>query len=327
MVNDMGKKTRKILIIVLSIALLASLGVIGYELTEYKKGGDEYQKAEELAGIPDLADVDVSATDASATDAATGTDTQGNVVWVDSYADALRSMDLSALKKVNSDVKGWIYIPNTVISYPLVHGPERASTFYLSHTWSGDSSIVGAIFIEPANSGSLGNFNTVIYGHNMNNGSMFGTLKNFKSQSYWKSHKNIYINTDAGSRCYQIFAAYEVSTQGTTYQISFSGDQSKQEFIDYCLKQSLISTGVKPGVNDNIITLSTCTGHGHATRWVVQAVLKNTAPAASAAPVTPVASASPTPSTDTDIAESPVVTESVSPSVEVPEPSETQPLS
>ena len=81
---------------------------------------------------------------------------------------------------------------------------------------------------------------------------------------------------------YEIFAAYEVSTAGATYQIGFSGDQSKQAFIDYCLEQSVIDTGIIPTVYDRILTLSTCTGNGHATRWVVQAVLKGVAPSDSA---------------------------------------------
>ena len=89
----------------------------------------------------------------------------------------------------------------------------------------------------------------------------------------------MYITDDAGSRKYEIFAAYEVSTDGSTYQISFSGDESKQTFISYCLDKSVIETGITPTVHDRILTLSTCTGSGHATRWVVQAVLKGEAPA------------------------------------------------
>lgn len=93
----------------------------------------------------------------------------------------------------------------------------------------------------------------------------------------------MYITDDNGSHKYEIFAAYEVSTAGTTYQIGFSGDASKQAFLDYCLGQSVIDTGITPTVHDKILTLSTCTGNGHATRWVVQARLKGVAPSDSAA--------------------------------------------
>ena len=99
----------------------------------------------------------------------------------------------------------------------------------------------------------------------------------------------MYITDDNGSHKYEIFAAYEVSTTGTTYQLGFSGDASKQAFIDYCLAQSVIDTGITPTVYDRVLTLSTCTGNGHATRWVDQAVLKCVAPsdAAQKAPAEP----------------------------------------
>ena len=88
----------------------------------------------------------------------------------------------------------------------------------------------------------------------------------------------MYITNDAGSHQYEIFAAYEVSTAGETYRLQFADTQARQDFIDYCLDQSVIDTGVVPNTYDRILTLSTCTGNGHATRWVVQAVLRGEAP-------------------------------------------------
>ena len=138
---------------------------------------------------------------------------------------------------------------------------------------------MGAIFVEASNSGDLTDFNTVIYGHNMNNGSMFGTLKKSKSLDYFRKHPYVYLTTDAGSARYEIFAAYEVATDGETYRLGFGSDSAKQAFLDYCVGQSVIDTGVTPQVWDRIITLSTCTGRGHETRWVVQARLPGEAPA------------------------------------------------
>ena len=313
----MKKTTRKVLIIILGCVLLVSLGMLGYKLIQYREGDKTYDEAAKLAGVPDFADPgdDGDPEDAENTEdtAATGTDVNGDTVRVDSYSYTLRDVDLAALRKKNSDVQGWIFIPGTAVSYPVVYGSGKAATYYLTHTWTGASGIVGSIFIDPANSSDFSNFNTVIYGHNMRNGSMFGTLSSFASQSYWKSHKNIYITTDAGAKCYQIFAAYEVPTSGETYQISFSSDKARQDFIDSCLKQSVISTGVTPTANDNIITLSTCTGSGHATRWVVQAALKNTAPAA--APPTPSPSPAPEVTATPEITVTPDITGTAEPPV------------
>ena len=105
---------------------------------------------------------------------------------------------------------------------------------------------MGSIFLECKNSPDLSDFNTIIYGHRMNNGSMFASLKNYKKQSYWAARPCVYITDDSGSHKYEIFAAYEVSTTGTTYQLGFPKDASKQAFIDYCLAQSVIDTGITP---------------------------------------------------------------------------------
>ena len=263
----MKRTLRRGLIILLALVFAGSLGMVIYRGIEYKEGQETYEEAAELVQLPDLSDLPEPTPEEPEESAP---------VYVDPYADALRNMDFAALQEVNSDVLGWILIPNTVISYPLVQGNNNQ--YYLNHTWKKWTSVVGAIFLECQNSPDFSDFNTVIYGHRMNNGSMFASLKNYKKQSYWASHPYVYITDDNGSHKYEIFAAYEVSTAGTTYQIGFSGDSSKQAFLDYCLGQSVIDTGITPTIYDKILTLSTCTGNGHATRWVVQAMLKGVAP-------------------------------------------------
>ena len=272
----MKRKLRRGLMVLLALIFVGSLGMVIYRTMEYKEGEEIYAEAAELVQLPDLSDLPDPVLEE--TEETEETDAP---VYVDPYADALRNMDFAALREVNSDVLGWILIPNTVISYPLVQGDDNQ--YYLKHTWKKWTSAVGAIFLEYQNSPDFSDFNTIIYGHRMNNGSMVASLKNYKKQSYWAAHPYVYITDDNGSHKYEIFAAYEVSTAGTTYQIGFSGDASKQAFLDYCLGQSVIDTGITPTVHDKILTLSTCTGNGHATRWVVQARLKGVAPSDSAA--------------------------------------------
>jgi sortase B len=279
----MKKKLRTLLLIVLAGVFSVSAFMLVRELLDYREGQETYSEAEQLAGIPDFtaapaasASADASAA-GSSSGAAAGGSSGAAPAYVDPYAEQLRKMDFSALQKLNSDVLGWILIPGSVISYPVLQTSNN--TYYLTHTWKKASSAVGAIFLESRNKSDFSNFNTVVYGHNMNNGSMFGSLKKYKSKSWWRAHPIVYITDRAGSRAYQIFAAYEVSTAGTTYQIGFPAAKDRQAFLDYCVGQSVIQTGVTPTIYDKIVTLSTCTGHGHATRWVIQARLKGTAPA------------------------------------------------
>ena len=273
------KKARKILIVLLAVVFVGSTGVLIRQLLQYREGAQTYSEAEELVGLPDFSDnpaPDASvSSSASSSSISSASSSEPKTIYIDPYADALAAMDFSALREVNTDVLGWILIPGTKISYPLVQGADNQ--YYLNRTWKKWSSVVGAIFLECSNSGDFSDFNTIVYGHRMNDGSMFAGLKNYKQKSYFKTHSAIYITDDSGTRKYDIFAAYEVSTQGDTYRIGQRGDSAKQAYIDYCLAHSLYDTGVVPTVNDRIVTLSTCTGNGHATRWVVQARLLGTA--------------------------------------------------
>ena len=260
--DALRKKVRIALIGILAAVFLGSGVMLARQAMQYQEGEETYSEAETLVGLPDF----------SASSTPADSPSESGTVYVDPYADALAAMDFTALREVNSDVLGWILIPGTKISYPMVQTTDNQ--YYLTHTWKKWSSVVGAIFLEKSCEGDFSGFNTIIYGHRMNNGSMFAGLKYYKQKSYFQGHPAVYITDDNGTRRYDIFAAYEVSTQGDTYRFGQQSDQSKQSYIDYCLSKSLYDTGVTPTVNDKIVTLSTCTGNGHATRWVVQARLQ-----------------------------------------------------
>jgi sortase B len=132
---------------------------------------------------------------------------------------------------------------------------------------------MGAIFVDYRNSRALDDFNTIIYGHKMNNDSMFGLLHAYKEEGYLAAHPSLYITDESGVHRYDIFAYYETGTLNT-YALDFVDDSGKQDYLDECLAQRWVDNGITPGVQDRVLTLSTCTGNGHATRWVVQAVLR-----------------------------------------------------
>ena len=278
------KKLRLLLIAALALVLAVSVGMLIRQNIQYREGERDYAEAEALVELPDLSQLAPEEPEEPEEPAGgESAPEEEQPVYVDPYADALRNMDFSAQREVNSDVLGWILIPGTAVSYPVVQGTDN--DYYLNHTWKKWTSVVGSIFLECRNSRDLRDFNTIIYGHRMNNGSMFAALKNYKTQSYWKAHPYVYLTDDSGSHKYEIFAAYEVSTEGDTYRLGFGSDQEKRAFIDYCLAQSVIDTGVVPRTYDRVLTLSTCTGQGHATRWVVQAVLWGEAPQEVEAPL------------------------------------------
>ena len=186
-------------------------------------------------------------------------------------SEELLAIDLEALRHENEDVIGWIHIPGTRISYPLLQWIDN--DFYLEHTWTQSSNASGSIFMEYQNNPDFSDFHTIIYGHNMRNGDMFGTLQYYRSIEYWAKRPYVYIVNDEGVLRYDIFAVQSASTQSILYGLGLESDRRKEEFIRYALDYSLIDTGITPTVDDKVLTLSTCTGQGYTYRWVVQSIL------------------------------------------------------
>lgn len=185
----------------------------------------------------------------------------------DEFALSLAKVNLDVLREVNPEVIGWVCIPDTDVSYPLMQTSDNQH--YLNNTWKNERSSVGSIFLESTNSPDLSAFNSIIYGHQMNDGSMFGRLERFSNQEYWEEHPNIYIATDDGVFRYDIFSAFRVGIREIVYRLDIEKEKTQQEFIDFCLSRSSINTGIKPDPKDNVVTLSTCTGWGYSQRWVV----------------------------------------------------------
>lgn len=284
---------RKIGTIALIIVFLVSTVMVFRQNQNYKNGRESYGAAEQLSGLQGTQEQQGVSEEVFSAQSIPLNEENSQVsldivpietkepermeVWVpapvydDPHVEALKETDLAALREVNEDVIGWIMIPDTVINYPLLQGEDNH--YYLDYTWDGQENRVGSIFMESTNNPDLSDFHTIIYGHNLREKTMFSPIRNYKKQEFWEEHPYVYVVTDAGVYRYEIYSSYEAGVTSDTYRLGFK-EQGKQVFIDMGLEQSVISTGVTPEITDRILTLSTCTGNGHATRWVVQARLK-----------------------------------------------------
>jgi len=180
----------------------------------------------------------------------------------------MQRIDLASLQEINSDATGWIEIPGTALSYPLVHTSDNI--YYLTHTFRREENRSGSIFTETSNSADFSDLHTIVYGHNMKDGSMFASLKNYKKDSYFKAHPYIYIDLADGAHCYQIFSCHDAAVTDITYTIGYSANDQYASFLDALKSASLYDTGVDVGIQDSVITLSTCTNDGK-DRFVVHA--------------------------------------------------------
>lgn len=192
--------------------------------------------------------------------------------WDDPAAEELAGIDLAALREVNPDAAGWIYIPGTNISHPVMQGPDN--DYYLKHTWEKKWNSGGSIFLDRHSQRDFEGFHTIVYGHRMNNGTMFGALHGYEDPEFWQEHPWVYVADGGCVRRYEVFAAWEARVDSLVYT---AGDtpEERQALVELCVGSSWVDTGIVPEPEDDkLLTLSTCTEQGsRAARWVVQARL------------------------------------------------------
>lgn len=270
------KKGIRIIKIILIIVIIVGLILLAlYEWQEYVNR-QESAEARELAATTAEATPSQVPTPPPMQDSQTGKD-DGNPPPrpTDPVVIELMNTNLTSLREINPEVIGWIYIPDTKVDYPIVKGENNE--YYLHNSWKNTKSGAGAIFMEQVNSPDMKDFNTIIYGHNMRSKSMFGGLSRYKSPTYLKEHPSIYVATDTGVYRYDIFAAHQVGVKTIIYRTELDEPLQREEFIHFSLDYSVVDTDIVPTVDDKILTLSTCSGSGYSTRWVVQGILNESA--------------------------------------------------
>lgn len=180
-------------------------------------------------------------------------------------------VDFDKLLTMNSDTAAWIDFEEPDISYPVVYGVDNEK--YLTTTFEGNQNASGALFIDYQNERDMTDKNTFIYGHNMKNGSMFGRLRKYKDENFFKEHPYFNIYTPDGKKTkYEIFSVCIVEDATETYRKQYADDADYQNYIDYIRGLSLHGSDVKVDETSRIVTLSTCTNVTDTQRLVLHAV-------------------------------------------------------
>ena len=184
-------------------------------------------------------------------------------------------IDYAGLQEMNPEIYAWIRIPGTAVDYPIVQRPED-DAYYLDHTIEGAEGLPGSIYTESLNKKDFTDKNTVIYGHNMKDNTMFGSLKDYKDSAYMDEHSEVYIYTPEHIFTYKIFAAVTYDSRHIMVAFDFAQDEQYQAYLD-SLSQvrnmaSYINTDIPVTTADRIITMSTCNGNNDQ-RFLVEAVL------------------------------------------------------
>lgn len=248
---------------IVMICALCVFTYSSYELTnvylDYKDGDEDYEDLNSLFEVPDISG-----------ETETQVDADGNIIIANNNKGAEWVWDYDGMLAINPDSKGWISQGNQ-ISYPILQGNDN--DYYLGHTAYYSENKNGSIFIDYRIPEGLEARNCIIYGHDMLNNSMFGSLIQYSSKSYYEQNKTFDVYIAYKHYKYYVFAAYETDSVGDTYTYEFPTDEDFQNYIDTAWARRLYETDVQGvGLEDHIITLSTCTRHNDDKRFIVQMV-------------------------------------------------------
>lgn len=214
--NDPGKKAprkgRSALIIAL-VLLLVALVAAGVLVYRYWSQSNAYEELETYVEVEDP-----------------------NVVKLSDL-----TADWDALREINPDIVGWIYIPDSKINYPIVKGPDNQK--YLNTAFDGSNgwfSSAGTIFIDVKNDASFTDRNTFLYGHHMRDGSMFAALTDWETTEEFNEHRDIYILTPKGNYYAKTFSLLKTNGSEAIVVTQFDSDASYQAYIQKMLNRSMV---------------------------------------------------------------------------------------
>lgn len=165
-------------------------------------------------------------------------------------------VDFKALKSVNDDVVGWIYCEGTQINYPVLQGETNDT--YIRTLYTGEGHPSGSIFVDAGNLPEFQDNNTIIYGHHMADGSMFGTLEDWREQEYFDAHPCMWLLTPEQDYRIDLFSAYLVDARHDTFTIFRGSGQQFAAYLQRVVKDSTVKADVETDPEAHYVLLSTC---------------------------------------------------------------------
>ncbi len=230
-------RVRRIAMDIIMVCLACIVALSGYRvykiLHDYKVNSDIYKKIAEIA-MPQGFD--------------------GNI-------------DFDALREVNPDIIGWIYYKGTNINYPIVQGKDN--DYYLHITFEGTWAVGGTLFADAITEEPFNQFNTIVYGHHMQDHSMFGDIKKLKDTEYCKEHPQFELVTPEGKYHLRICAFLNQPADSAIYTTNFHDEEGKQQYIDLIRGMASYITTEPMTTEDRLVVLSTCAYEYQDARYMV----------------------------------------------------------
>ena len=252
----MKKNIRTILIAAFGAFFLLCAARVVIVKLPYWKGRHVYnstsQQYTEQSGSTD----DGTSADSAENNAAAGLYTEKAAAGETGPVLAPIKVDFKALKSVNDDVVGWIYCEGTQINYPVLQGETNET--YLHTLYNGEGHPSGSIFVDAGNLPDFRDNNTIIYGHHMADGAMFGTLEDWREQEYFDAHPCMWLLTPEQDYRVDLFSAYLVEASHDTYTIFRGSGPEFAAYLQRVVRDSAVKADVETDPEARYVLLSTC---------------------------------------------------------------------
>ncbi|MFS0724879.1 class B sortase [Paenibacillus sp. 1P07SE] len=173
------------------------------------------------------------------------------------------------LHEMNPDIVGWLRIENTPIDYPVLQSEDN--DYYLNHNVDKQASRRGSIFMDYRNTSIRDDTHTVIYGHHMKDGSMFGELAKYKDAAYYRDHPTITFEGIEEATAWDIFSVYIYTPDDPFFEYEFADQQHYEAYLQKIIEKSHYATGVSVTSDDQLLTLVTCTYEVTDARFIIHA--------------------------------------------------------
>lgn len=281
------KILRDLCILLAVIMIGAGAGMAFDVYMGYKKGQDEYENLDkDIVSDDDMytsagpQETEETETEDPTLDLTGQSKTVSKIKTIELHlpkdAPKHKNINWKSLKKKNEDCIAWLQLPCIDISYPVMQAEDN--DFYLHRDMNKEELFAGSLFVDYHNNKNFRDFNTIIYGHNMRDETMFGKIKEMNDQSVIDKCPYFWIYTpDADILCH-IFSWHIAGTSSSTYTVQFKDSQSHQKWIDDMKSASEIKSKALVEETDRVVTLSTCytdTGHRRVVHGVQEYILKD----------------------------------------------------
>lgn len=245
------------MIVLLALVIAFSLFMLGKTILGYTSNRSDYKVVQDAAIIPRLPETTPESGEAESETTAAPSEIPFDVDW-------------DMLRQTNSEIIAWLYCPDTVINYPVVQSTDNEK--YLTVNFSGNYNVGGAIFADYNSVIGIRSSHLIIYGHNMKDSSMFGTLQKFADEDYVKEHPVFYLLTPDQAYRVDLLDCLTIGATLDNYPNYFSESGSLESYVGRLSSMAYWVNYAADYQNHQLLTMSTCTG-SDAERLILQGVM------------------------------------------------------